>query len=329
MATFIKRNGRWRAQIRKKGVSKSRTFRTKSEAIVWANNIEAQIDTGLYLDVVDVPFYAVIDRYIEEVTPRKRGARKEAQVLSRFQRLPVAQKSLKDISDLDFIRWRDDRLKSVSPSTVRREWSTLSNIFNVAINEWKLLHANPMKGIRKPAAAKPRTRRYSQAEIKALLDNSGFSFDKVPTTATARVGAAILFAIETAMRAGEIVGLTWNNVYFEDRIAHLPQTKNGWSRDVPLSKTAIAILQLLKQMRRDDSVFQLKSSQLDALFRKLKKRLMIEDLHFHDTRREALTRLAEKVDVMTLAKISEHRDLSILQNTYYAPDMKKVSLLLD
>ena len=139
----------------------------------------------------------------------------------------------------------------------------------------------------------------------------------------------MLFAIETAMRAGEIINLTWQHVHFTDRIAHLPKTKNGWPRDVPLSKKAIDLLRILEQIKDGDSVFQLTSNSLEALFQKLKKRTMLEDLHFHDTRREALTRLAEKVEVMTLAKISGHRDLSILQNTYYAPDMKKVADLLD
>ena len=48
------------------------------------------------------------------------------------------------------------------------------------------------------------------------------------------------------------------------------------------------------------------------------------DLHFHDSRREALSRLAKKVDVMTLAKISGHRDIKILLNTYYAPSVEDV-----
>lgn len=183
--------------------------------------------------------------------------------------------------------------------------------------------------MKKPEPPKPRTRRYSQQEINTLIYSSGYNINEPPETSTARVGAAILFAIETAMRAGEIVNLTWDNVYFDDRIAHLPRTKNGWARDVPLSTNALKILNHLKQIENGHSVFQLTSQNLDALFRKLKKRTMLEDLHFHDTRREALTRLAEKVDVMTLAKISGHRDLSILQNTYYAPDMKKVANLLD
>ncbi|MEE6074906.1 tyrosine-type recombinase/integrase [Avibacterium paragallinarum] len=329
MATFTKRNNTWRAQVRKKGIVKSKSFRTKAEAVAWANRTEMEIDTGSYSEIVDIPFSEVIDRYLREITPTKRGARKETLMLYRFLKFPITQKSLKELREDDFQRWRDERLKTVSSATVLREWAVIGHIFNTAITEWKLLKNNPLKGVRKPAAPKPRTRRYSQDEIDALIYSSGFSFDELPTTATARVGAAILFAIETAMRAGEIVNLTWEHIHFEDRIAHLPKTKNGWPRDVPLSTQAIKILKLLEQIKDGESVFQLSTSLLDALFRKLKNRMMLEDLHFHDTRREALTRLAEKVDVMTLAKISGHRDLSILQNTYYAPDMKKVAHLLD
>ncbi|HHE9505709.1 TPA: site-specific integrase [Haemophilus influenzae] len=114
---------------------------------------------------------------------------------------------------------------------------------------------------------------------------------------------------------------------FEKRTAFLPMTKNGTSRTVPLTKNAIAILERLKSEIGDEGLcFDIKSNVLDATFRKLKKR---EYLHFHDTRREALTRLSKKVDVMTLAKISGHKDISILQNVYYAPDMAEVAELLD
>ncbi|WP_420911992.1 tyrosine-type recombinase/integrase [Muribacter muris] len=74
-------------------------------------------------------------------------------------------------------------------------------------------------------------------------------------------------------------------------------------------------------------VFQIKSTTHDTVFRKMKDLAGLgnEDLHFHDSRREALSRLAKKVDVMTLAKISGHRDIKILLNTYYAPDMADIA----
>lgn len=116
---------------------------------------------------------------------------------------------------------------------------------------------------------------------------------------------------------------------YEKRIAHLPDTKNGYARDVPLSKEAIRLLKQLEQSKNGELVFQLKADVLSSLFRRIKQKAGREYLHFHDTRREALTRLSKKVDVMTLAKISGHRDLKILQNTYYAPNMSEVAGLLD
>ncbi len=119
----------------------------------------------------------------------------------------------------------------------------------------------------------------------------------------------------------------------DKRLLHLPQTKNGHPRDIPLSSVAMEIIQQMERIKTDDTdlIFQLKPAQLDANFRKLKAKAALDNanLHFHDTRREALTRLAKKVDVMTLAKISGHRDIKILLNTYYAPNMVDVVKLLD
>ena len=206
--------------------------------------------------------------------------------------------------------------------------STIRNIFNIAVERWNYIEKNPMIGLVLPKGSPPRTQRYSDEEIERLLYVS--SYHDTLKTVRARTGAAMLFAIETAMRAGEICGLTWDNVDFEDRTAYLPITKNGSSRRVPLSKKAIAILERLKEeVGNTGTCFQIESKSLDATFRKLKKMAMCEHLHFHDTRREALTRLAKKVDVMTLAKISGHKDIRILQNVYYAPNMKDIAGLLD
>lgn len=146
-----------------------------------------------------------------------------------------------------------------------------------------------------------------------MLFASGFN-DTPPETMTATVGLVMLWAIETAMRAGEICAMIQNDVH--EKHIHIPETKNGHARDVPLSSKA---KRLLKLATGKDTVFGINSSQLDSLFRKMKKRALIEDLHFHDLRREALSRLAKVFGLMELAKISGHRNLSILQDVYYAP----------
>ena len=329
MATISRKNKGWRAQVRRKDVNKSRTFRTKAEAQKWAFEQEEMIINQLNDSTPDLPVAWLIDRYIREVSIKKRSYKGEKLRFLRLLDHPVAKINLRELKADDFLEWRRERLEQVRVASVQREWNSISSMFSHAVREWRIFKENPLKNIKTLPQPKPRTRRYSDLEIRGLIRESGFKWDEPPTSTLARVGIAILFAIETAMRAGEIIGLTWGNVHFEDRIAHLPMTKNGYSRDVPLSSKALELLRKLEEIKADDKpVFQLTSGTLDNYFRQLKAKLFIQDLHFHDTRREALTRLAAKVDVMTLAKISGHRDLSILQNTYYAPDMKRVANLL-
>ncbi|KGQ36839.1 site-specific integrase, partial [Gallibacterium genomosp. 1] len=221
----------------------------------------------------------------------------------------------------------------VSVATVLREWNTLSHLLNIAVTEWKYLKENPLKHIKRPSQPPERTRRLSEEEINRILFVADYDKQQIPITIQNRVAAAMLFALETAMRAGEICNAKWQDLKMDKRLLHLPQTKNGHPRDIPLSSVAMEIIQQMGKIKTDDTdlIFQLKPAQLDANFRKLKAKAALDNanLHFHDTRREALTRLAKKVDVMTLAKISGHRDIKILLNTYYAPNMVDVVKLLD
>ncbi|MCP5012241.1 MAG: site-specific integrase [Aestuariibacter sp.] len=181
-----------------------------------------------------------------------------------------------------------------------------------------------MSTVSRPPEPPPRTRRPTEQEIKRLILASGYDYDTAPETIAAKTAACFLLAIETAMRAGEICALEWKNVHTNH--VHLPMTKNGTSRDVPLSSEAKRII---NQMGGDGLVWGITTRQLDANFRKLKKRAVIDGLTFHDSRREALTRLANKLDVMELAKVSGHKDLKILLQVYYAPTIGDLANKLD
>lgn len=330
MATIIKRGEKWRVQIVKKGIRKSATFATKAEANRWALSIESQIDAGEYSPVPKMTFAELIDKYVEEVTVNKGGARSEALRLNRIAKTPLGAVELEELGKQDFEQWQNQRLTEVSVLSVLRERVSLSAVISQAI-KWEFLKSNPLSLVDKPKEPPARTRRYSQEEIDRLLFVSGFDFERLPETSISRVGASMLFAIETAMRAGEICNMRWEDVNFDNSTVFLPKTKNGFARTVPLSSLAVKIIRHLEQVKAENStVFQVKSASHDAIFRKMKTLAGLDDadLHFHDTRREALSRLAKKVDVMTLAKISGHRDMKILLNTYYAPDMQEVATLL-
>ncbi|QDF97675.1 hypothetical protein CJ010_14610 [Azoarcus sp. DD4] len=317
MATFRKRGAVYQVQVCRLGVRKSASFSRLSEARAWAATVEAEIFAGVRGVVLDKPVSALLERYRDEVSVRKRGERWERMRIGLFLRDKLADVRLPNLSPADVAAWRDRRLAQVSAASVLREWVLLSHAFTVAVKEWRWLRENPFQGVARPKAPPSRDRRISQNEIDRLLLGFGYRLGEVPDTVTARCGAAFCFAIETAMRASEICGLTWANV--SGPVARLPLTKNGSARSVPLSPVALSILDTLP--RGDGPVFGLVPSQIDALFRKVKRRALIDDLHFHDTRHEAITRLARKLDVLDLARMVGVRDLRILMVYYNAkPD---------
>ncbi|PRP71022.1 hypothetical protein BUE93_08685 [Chromobacterium amazonense] len=332
MATIEPRGDKWRAKVRKGKICRSHTFKRKADAVAWATKLEAEIDAGRIGSVPDKSFGELLTRYAKEVSVTKRGARWEQLRIDLFIREypALCETRLPDIGPETFAAWRDERLKTVSQLTVRREWAILMHACNIAIKEWRWLTTSPISTVKKPDTVKARSRRPDDKETEAILQACGYRKEDPPLSQMSRTGAAWLFAIETAMRAGEICRIRPEEVNFAKRLVHIPTSKNGHSRDVPLSREAVRLLkQVMQATETKETVFDLKAANLDALFRRAKEKALIEDLHFHDSRREALTRMARKLDVMTLAKVSGHRDLRILQNTYYAPDMEGVASLLD
>jgi integrase len=197
----------------------------------------------------------------------------------------------------------------------------MSSVLNQARKEWGLIKANPLSDVRKPPNSAPRVRRPTQEELEKLADVAGSDLTK----AQVRVYRAFLLAVETGMRAGEIAGLTQKTVDRGARVCHLAMTKNGTSRDVGLSLEAVRLLEELPVL---DPVWGLKTSQIDALWRKICKRAGVENLHFHDRRHEAITRLARKLDGLSLARMIGHRNLNELMS-YYNESAAELAKRLD
>jgi len=311
MASFRKMaGGKWRAEIARRGVRASKVFTSKRAAQDWAARQEYLIAEAKPQGET-VTFGEVLLRYAKEVSPKKRGARWEMLRLERFRLEQFAKIKMRDLAPSDFAAWRDARLKEVAPGTVNREMTLLSGVLTIARKEWGLIQVNPISDVRKPSAPPPRDRLVTDEELEALAISAGDDL----SNKTARAFHAFRFATETAMRAGEIVGLVWERVDLDVRVCRLDMTKNGTARDVPLSQAAVALLQALP---RADPVFGLTSRELDVLWRKLRDRAGVVDLTFHDSRGIAITRLAKKVDVLDLARIVGHRNINQLLSYYVA-----------
>lgn len=321
MANITKRGTSWQARTNCKGVRRSGTFPTKAEAVNWATQIESEILSGVRGKVKAVTFGALLQEYAEKVSPKKRGAKWEINRINLICRDEIASVKLADLSASHIAKWRDRSLERVSEASVRREWNLLSAAVNIAIKEWEWLDTNPFHKVKRPADNPARTRTFSDKEITLLCHTLGYEADQKPKTATARVGIALLFALETGMRMGEIAALQWSDV--EKTVATIRTGKTrAAARRVPLSAEA---QRLLKQLPKDgDRCLELDSKQIDALFRKAKDKSLIKDLHFHDSRATAVGRLAKKLDILDLAKMIGHKDLRMLQ-VYYRDSAEEIA----
>ncbi|HAP0314283.1 TPA: integrase, partial [Escherichia coli] len=135
-------------------------------------------------------------------------------------------------------------------------------------------------------------------------------------------------ALETAMRQGEILALRWEHIDLRHGVAHLPETKNGHSRDVPLSRRARNFLQMMP-VNLHGNVFDYTASGFKNAWRIATQRLRIEDLHFHDLRHEAISRFFElgSLNVMEIAAISGHRSMNMLKRYTHLRAWQLVSKL--
>ncbi|GAB2619745.1 tyrosine-type recombinase/integrase [Novilysobacter erysipheiresistens] len=316
MASIRKRGDSYRVELYKNGKRESETFPTKREASAWALQREAEL-TGRKL-----PYKLLseaLEKYGTDIAPKHKGARWELVRCAKLATYPIARRALTAIEGPDVVEWRDDRLKEVGPASVAREMNLLRSVFEACRTEWGWIKANPMADVKKPPTPTSRKRRVTQDEADRIALACGLDEDRADT-AMQRTGLAFLFALETAMRAGEIVGLRWPEV--AEKSVRLPETKNGDVRHVPLSPRARVILSVLPQT--EGPVFGLDSGTRDVMFRRARDAANIPNLHFHDSRAEAIWRLSKKLDVLELARVIGHRDLRSLQ-LYYQIDADELA----
>lgn len=293
--------------------------------MAWATAVEAECRAGTVGTVPNKTFAELLQRYKREVTPTKAGAAWEERRIDALLKDPLVSKRLVVLDQTHFAEWRDRRMAVVSAASVLRDWGLMSAACTKAINEWKWLYKHPMRGVDLPPEPEHRDRLISEEEIARLCFAADYTPDSPLDTATSRSLAAFLFAIETGLRAGEIVALRVEDLVLESRFLRVRQGKTQAARrDVPLSAEAIRIIE---QLPKKSSVFDLNSAQLDALFRKVKAKAMVDNLHFHDSRHEAITRLSKKLDVLALARAVGHRDLRMLM-VYYNQSAEELAKLL-
>lgn len=328
MATILKRGQyQFQATIRRKNhPSQSKTFVTKRDAEAWARGIESEMDLGRYVptkEADNTTLREALKRYDVEVSAQKKSHKAESKRIKAWMAHPLANCTLSQIRGADVAAYVRARKDCVSSSTIRLDLAVISHLYTVARQEWGLESLeNPVLKIKKPTPGEGRNRRLEVGEEERLL--TACSTSKVAPWLAAAVG----LAIETGMRAGEILSLTWPHVRLQERAILLDITKNGDRRIVPLTLRAVEILQGLPRAT-DGRVIRAfsGSDRLGNAFRTACKRADIQGLRFHDLRHEAASRLAQRFSAQELAKVFGWRTMQMALR-YYHPRLEELLLKL-
>jgi integrase len=310
MASIRLRNGKWQAQIRRQGYPNlSKSFIHKSDATTWARQMEVAADRhDLPVDpriLTRTTVGDLIILYRDTITPSKRGRENETIILNALLRQNFTKITLTEITSKDFSAYRDRRYKKVKSTTIRRELSLLQHAFRLARDEWGIpVSSNPLATIKRPPQDKARDRRLEDGEEERLIAGChlGRSLMMAPL---------IKLALETGMRRGELLNIRHQDINIGKRTLHIPQTKNGHARTIPLSSGALEVISTTKIP--NDGFFPMSGNAVRLAWSRLTKRMGIEDLHFHDLRHEAVSRFFEMgLSMPEVALISGHRDPRML-----------------
>lgn len=309
----------FRVRVYANGAWQTATFDTLKDAQIWRDKKKAgnELDPDKQQirkarlrqrEARSSTILKALERYELEITPRKKGADVEQTRINKLKRTKFSAKSIYAAGPTDVIEAMEEI--GGSDNNKRKYASLISHLYRTARQEWRMDVHNPVAGeIKLPSNGKARERRLVGDEVASL--------DK---HLEGELNHYFHLAIETAMRRGELLNLEWKNVHLQQSKALLFDTKNGDSRSVPLSSKARAILAELKN-NNGGRVFTITESQLRKGWESATSAAGISDLHIHDLRHEATSRLFEKgLNVIEVASITGHKSLAMLKRyTHLCP----------
>jgi integrase len=315
MAHITKVGDKWRVMVERHGHRPSKMCDTKLEAQTWGRDKEIELDA--LKGSKGKTFGAAVAYYLKTVSPQKVSAVEwERRRFAAMEAFFGPAKPLTKITSAEIGKWRDKRLETVSGSTVLREANLLRNLFKRARNEWKWIAHEPFQGVFLPEEAQARLTVWRWQQIRRVLRYCEQGGPKQQ-----EVGRAFHIALRTAMRLSEVLAARLSG-----KIALLPKDKtNRATVKVPLTRHGARLLA--------GPPFTVGPNEASVLFAQACQACGVREkgkdgATFHDARATALTLLARKVDVMTLSRISRHRDIALLTRVYYRESAEEIAARL-
>lgn len=359
--------GKWRARIRRgKHKHLTHTAVLKADAMAWARKIESELERGVWKNDASaetVTLHKALKKYLfekilegkEEKDPgyktQVRKQRGNVSILNILLAEPEATLFIANFGPAHVRamsnRWAKTPLltgskATLSPGSIHRRMHTLAAVLNYIGETLEIPgFQNPVHGVKLPKVADERDRRISDDELSAIY---------AAGAKTRHLVAFVGLAIETGMRRAEIVKMRWRDVHAAGNspTVHIPETKNGSPRDVPLTPAAVTILQGFHRKKGDavarvfhgwaspDSATRAFVRAVKSARKKYQKTCVkdgrdpdeafLTDIRLHDLRHEALSRLTERYRFVPqeVAKISGHKTLQMVMR-YSHPKAKDLA----
>lgn len=299
MAVIRQRNNRYQALVRISDISTSKTFTRKSDAEKWARATEVSIESGNFFKEQSTTVRDALHIYRDGKIKHDKSSYPHINNAA----MGLGHIKIDNLSSRDLVKYRNKRLETHNPQTVKHELSMVLRALRWLRDEEGYTNIS-IPTVKMPQIPTGRTRRLSLAEQDKLIKS---------LSGTHEASIIVQLAIETGMRRSEIINIDWADINFRDKTLHIPITKTNSPRIIPLTTKAS---NLLSAMPRNISgkVFNIKAGSVSQAFLRACKRSGLEDLRFHDLRHEAVSRFFEMgLNVMEVASISGHKDLRMLQ----------------
>lgn len=311
MASITKRKGKggvgYRVRVRFMGRYVSETFPKLPEAKAWAAKMESAIAEGRHFPeraAARRTLGELVERYKRDVCPKKKDGAKQGRQLDVWAER-LGARSLLDVTPDAIVEARDALLREGrSGPTVNRYLAALSHAFTVAVKQWGWLTDNPCRRVSRERESRGIVRFLSDAERERLLSACAEGpFFLLP---------AVLLALATGMRAGELAGLRWADVDLERGWLVLHATKNGERRGLRIPGPVVEALRAYGGTRwlEGDRVFPTLRRAWEAAVDLAE----LEDFRFHDLRHTTASYLAMNgATPSEIAAVTGHKTLAMVK----------------
>jgi integrase len=338
---FKRKDGRWVAQVTIGGKHIGKYFKTQGEARDWLHVTRAQLQDGLTLSGAQKTVKEFLLEWLSayESSVRPKTFQQYDQIVNQHIIPLLGKIKLKDIRPDQIQVFYNSKVKSgTSARTVLMIHAVLHRAFNQAL-KWGLIGRNPAHTVNRPKIKRKEMKTLTDMEVRIFLlackDN--------------RYEVLYWLAISTGLRQGELLGLKWSDVDWNNRRLHVqrqlqrlpeglvftePKSASG-RRVISLGQVTIEKLrEYLTQLQLEKKIMEAHWEENDLIlpstrgtpldprnllrnFKALLKKAGLPDIRFHDLRHTAATLMLQQgTHPKVVQERLGHSDISLTLNTY-------------